>query len=191
MKKLLTSVLLCGALLSLSACGSDDKETSSNSSEAKSSEASSSEQKVDKQTQSKDKQTQSKNEDIKKELDKQVITYNDSNNKKITDYREKVAKLSPEEQFIRLKFKVLPKLQVGDKRYTLQSSVLIDDKTNKFKEEGTGSIYEYPKHDSTDWTEVAKIYINPDLSQKAQLSFKVLDKNKTPQLYSTLVNNVR
>lgn len=163
--------ILLGGLLSLSACGNDndDKESSSSS----------------KATTESSKTTKSSTQES---TVKEIITTGDNDSAKLTDYRQKVAKLSPEKQLQRLKVDVLPKLTTGNKKYILNMPAAVGD-DGKFDKKAQGTIYEYPESDHTDWTEVAKVYVNPELN--SPLSFKVLDKTKTPELYETLNNNIR
>lgn len=172
MKRLLTSVLIGASLLSLTGCG-DDNQTDTSSS--------------DSSTEKSNDSSKTTNSSKKKTLS-EVITTGDADSAKMVEYRKKVAQLPPGEQLRRLRFDVLPKLETNGNKYILSIDVTID-KNGEFENSGQGSIYEYPENDHSKWTEVAKIYVNKN--NKFPLSFKVLDKDKTPELYETLNNNIR
>lgn len=171
-KKLLSISLLGVSLLGLTACGDNKTDQSSNSKES-----------VEKSVDS------SSTEPTKEKELKEVQTYDSSDSPKMTKYREEVAQLSNGEQVRRLKMDVLPKLEENNHKYVMQGKPFYNDEHKLQKTEQV--IYSYPKNDQSDWKKVAIVYTNPDLPKKSQVSFKVLDKEKTPKLYATLSNNIR
>lgn len=169
-KKLLSTILLGSALLSLSACGEDTSKTNSNK---------------DASTEQSSKTSESKEQELK-----EVKTYNTGSENDMIKYRQQVAKLSNKKQILRLQFDVLPKLEENNYKFNLTPNGTICSENGKLRK-AEHIIYMYPKNDQTKLIKAAIIYVNPELPKKAQVSFKVLNKAKTPKLYETLDNNIR